>query len=90
MREIIQPDPELPLRVGPEDFVEFPDLARFRIQSEELVAEELLQPFRRFVQRHRRLEHLEDACLVAHVHATLFLGRSQNSFNSRSVHSDLM
>jgi hypothetical protein len=60
MGQIVELDPEIPLRVRAEDLVELQDPAALRVDSEELVAEETPQLGRLQLEWNRRLQHLED------------------------------
>ncbi len=42
VRQIVELDPELTLRIGAEDFIQLADASGLRIDAEELVAEERL------------------------------------------------
>ena len=73
--EIVQAKPEIPLRFRAEDLVELADAAVLRIDAVELVPEQALELHLLLIERHRRLQHLEDARLLGHAHAALPLGR---------------
>ena len=75
VREIIELQPEIPLRLRPEDFVELAHSAGLGVDFEELVSEKRLQLRRMLIERHRRLQHLEDARLVPDADAALLLRR---------------
>ena len=72
--EIVEPDPEITLRVRPEHFVKLANLAGLGIGLEELVPENGAQFRRGLLQRNRLLQHLEHARLVAHREPALLLG----------------
>ena len=74
MGEVVQADPEIALRIGPEHLVEFAGLPGLRIGLEELVAQERAQFGRGLLQRDRLFQDLEDARLVAHLQPALLFG----------------
>ena len=75
VREIIEFEPEIPLRLRPEDFVQLAHSAGLGVHFEELVSEQRLQRRRMLIGRHRGLQHLEDTGLVPDPEAALLRRR---------------
>ena len=74
MCQIVEAQPEIPLRFRAEDLVQFADLAGFRIDLEELIAQQRAQLRRMLVDGHRRFHDLEDSRLVLDLDAAVLLG----------------
>src|SRR5579864_651110 len=73
--QVVEPNPEFSLRVGPENLVQLVNSSCIRINPEELIAQQRLQFRRRCVERHGRLQYLENPRFVMETNTTLLFGR---------------